>query len=185
MNISRLVLMMAPLFLVACGGGGGGGGGGGDSAGAGPDATTTVNSEQEATATTVPVDGANVELESDSDGFIVEGDVSKASASLTAPSDHTFKPSKLKTLTIVSGSATPCHMNIYSRYSLDDSNAYVPAGDSKVLQAYSADCSYTGRLYAMKHWDGLLLEVIDGSLTGAASYYELTVDAGSIAVNIN
>jgi hypothetical protein len=179
MNISRLILIMTPLFLAACGGGGGGGG---DAA---PAASEAANNNQQVTETTSPVDGASVELDSDSDGFIYESDISKSSASLAAPTDHSFKPSALKTLSIVSAGATPCHLNVYSRYSVDGNGVFVPEGNSKVIQAYSADCSYSGRLYAMNHWNTVLLEVIDSSLAGAAEYYELSVDAGSISMTIN
>lgn len=184
MNISRLTLIITFLTLTACGGGGGGGGDGSiDSAGQG--APGAVNSNEEGSTSTVSVDGDSVELEAGSDGFVANPNASKSLASLAAPGDHSFKASQLATISIASGTAAPCHLNIYSRYSIDSNNDFLPEGESKVIQAYSADCSYSGRLYAMNHWDTLLLEVIDSRLTGTSSYYELTIDAGSISVNIN
>lgn len=174
MTTSRILLIITPLFLMACGGGGGGAGEG----------ASDVATSNEALTTTSTIDGDSIELTPDSDGFIVDDNKGRPLKSLTSPVDHQFKASQVQTVSVVSAASLPCHLNIYSRYSQDKNDVFLPEGDSKVIQAYSADCSYSGRLYAMKHWDKLLLEVIDSSLSGGSEYYEFSIHSASMSINI-
>jgi hypothetical protein len=178
MNITRITPLILLSLLSACGGGGGGGGA--DSITAEP-----ANNATPAPADTPPIDGESIELTQVDDGFLASGNTDTQLQALAAPSSHQFLPASAQAITIDSTNSSPCHLNIYSQYDINDNGEFVPDGDSKVIQANTTNCHYSGQLYTMNHWSTLLIEVIDSQLSDQTTYYEVTLHAGPIAITIN
>ncbi len=178
MKTTQLSFLMLLSLLSACGGGGGGGS-------AGSTTVESSNNTSPASADTTTIDGENIELTAENDGFLSTENQGDKLQALAAPSSHQFVPASTQMITINSTNSSPCHLNIYSHYDSDDNNNFVPDSTSKVIQASTSDCQYSGKLYAMNHWSALLIEVIDSQLTGKPTYYEITLHSGPINISIN
>ena len=177
MKTKQLSFLMLISLLSACGGGGGGGASG--------TAVEPTNNTNPTSTEAAAIDGEKIELSAENDGFLRTENQGKKLETLAAPSSHQFVPASTQMITINSTSSAPCHLNIYSHYDSDGNTNFVPDNTSKVVQARTSDCQYSGKLYAMNHWTTLLIEVIDSQLLGEPTYYEVSLHTGPINISIN
>jgi len=179
MKTNQLSFLIVFSLLSACGGGGGGGG---NTNGTTVDPSNDTNTASSGASS---IDGEEIELNPENDGFLRTENQGKKLETLAAPSSHQFVPASTQVITINSTTPAPCHLNIYSHYDRDNNNNFVPDNTSKVIQANTSDCQYSGKLYAMNHWKTLLLEVIDNQLIDKPIYYEVTLHTGPINISLN
>lgn len=130
------------------------------------------------------IDGSKQELFTDDDGFISTESDDFRLQNIEAPVTQSFTAAKQQTLTITSQEGESCHINIYTQYNKTSRNNFTPSGGSRVVQAYSENCEYSGTIYLLNQQRKLLIEVINLNRDDTTSYYEATIQNQPIEVAI-